>query len=109
MLNAIKIMLRGRQGTLELDVLCSKRSVFSFIVVLLNFLKYRWSVLFPNIVVSAFAGFVLFLCHDLICLIIGSKCWYFCINYSVTFSVVVKKLFSISIFDRGMCQVGHEG
>ena len=73
-------MLRGRQGTLESDVLFSKRSVFSFIVVLLNFLKNRRSVLFSNIVVSAFAGFVFYLCHDLGCLIIGSKFWYFCIS-----------------------------
>ena len=57
-------MLRVRQGTLESDVLYSKRYVFSFIVVFLSFLKYRRSVLFPNIVVSAFAGFVLYLCHD---------------------------------------------
>ena len=64
MLNAINIILRGRQATLELGVLYSKRSVFSPLVVLLNFLKYRRSVLFPNIVVSAFAGFVLYLCHD---------------------------------------------
>ena len=50
-------MLRGREGTLESNVLYSKKSVFSFIVVLLNFLKYRRSVLFPNTVVSAFALF----------------------------------------------------
>ena len=52
MMNAINIILRGRQGTLKSGVWYSKRSVFSFIVVLLNFLKYRMSVLFPNIVAS---------------------------------------------------------
>ena len=57
MLKAINIILKGRQGTLESVNWYSKRSVFSFIVVLLNFLKYRRSVLFPKIVVSAFAGF----------------------------------------------------
>ena len=42
--------------------------MLSFIVVLLNFLKYRGNVLFPEIVPSAFAGFVLYLCHDSSCL-----------------------------------------
>ena len=101
-LNAINIMLRGRQPTLESDVLYSKRSVFSFKVVLLNFLKYRRSILFLNIVVSAFAGFVLYLCHDLSCLIIGSKFCFFCINCSVIFFVGDKKIFSTSIFGRGI-------
>ena len=45
----------------------------SLIVVLLYFLKNRRSVLFPNIVVSAFVGFVLYLCHDLSWQITGSN------------------------------------
>ena len=61
--------------------------MFSFIVVLLNFQKYRRNVLFPKTVVSAFAGFVLNLCHDLSCLMTGSRFWYFCNSCSVTFSV----------------------
>ena len=77
-------------------------SVFSFMVVLLNFLKYLRSVLFPEIVVSAFVGFVLNLCHDLSCLMTGSRFWYFCNNSSVSFSVVGRKMVSISIFDRGI-------
>ena len=62
--------------------------------------------MFPNIVVSAFAGFILYLCHDLSCLIIGSKFWYFCNNCSVIFSVGGKKIFSTSIFDSGMVSSG---
>ena len=37
MLNAINIILKRRQGTLESSNCYSKKSVFSFIVVLLNF------------------------------------------------------------------------
>ena len=73
MLKAINIILKGRQGTLESFNLYSKRSVLSLIVVLLNFRKYRRSVLFPKIVVSAFTGLVLYLCHDFNCLITGSR------------------------------------
>ena len=73
MLKAINILLKGRQGTLESFNLYSKRSVFSSIVVLLNFRKYRRSVLFPKIVVSAFTGLVLYLCHDFNCLITKSR------------------------------------
>ena len=47
--------------------------MFSLIVVLLNFRKYRRSVLFPKIVVSALTGLVLYLCHDFSCLITGSR------------------------------------
>ena len=47
-------------------------SVVSIIVVLLNFLKYPRSVLFLKIVVSAFVGLVLHLCHDFCCLMTGS-------------------------------------
>ena len=75
-------------------------------VVLLNFLKYLRSVLFPKIVVSAFVDFVLYLCHDLSCLMTGSRLWYFCNNSSVIFSVVGRKMFSISIFDRGIVSSG---
>ena len=81
--------------------------MFSFILVLLNFLKYRSSVLFPKIVVSAFAGFVLNLCHDLSCLITGSRFWYFCICCSVTFSVGGKKYFRLLILIVELFRVGH--
>ena len=102
-------MLRGRQGTLESDALYSKRSVFLFKVVLLIFLNYRRSVFFPNIVVSAFAGFVLYLGQDLSCLIIGSKFWYCCINCRVIFSVGGKKKYFRLLFLIGeLCRVGHE-
>ena len=80
--------------------------MLSFIVVLLFFLKYRRSVLFPNIVASAFAGFVLYLCHDLSCLITGSKFWYFCNNCSVIVSVGGRKNFATSNFDRGIVSSG---
>ena len=72
-LKAMRIILKGRQGTVDSFNWYSRRSVFSLIIVLLNFRKYRRSVLFPNIVVSAFTGLVLYLCHDFSCLIIGSR------------------------------------
>ena len=81
-------------------------SVFSFMVVLLNFLKYLRSVLFPKIVVSALFGLLLYLCHDFSCLMTGSRFWYFCNNPSMIFSGVGRKMFSISIFDRGMVSSG---
>ena len=62
-LNAINIILEGRHGTLKSGVWYSKMSVFSFIVVLLNFRKYLRSVLFPKIVVSALFGLVSYLYH----------------------------------------------
>ena len=99
-------MLRGRQGILKWGVWYSKKSVISLIVVLLYFLKYRRSVLFPNIVVSAFVGFVLNLCHDLSWRITGSKFWYFCNNCSVIFSVGGIKILSTSIFDKGIVSSG---
>ena len=58
-MNAIKIILKGRQGTLESSNLYSKSSVLSFKDEILILRKYRRSVLFPKIVVSAFTGFVL--------------------------------------------------
>ena len=105
-LNAINIILEGRQGLLESDVWYSRRPVFSFIVVLLNFLKYRMILLFPKIVVSAFVGVVLYLCHDLNCLVTVSSVWYFCSNCSVIVSVGGKKMFSTSCFDRGIVSKG---
>ena len=75
-------------------------------VVLLNFLKYLRSVLFPKMVVSFFVGFVFNLCHDLSCLMTGSRFWYFCNNSSVIVSVVGRKMFYISIFDRGIASSG---
>ena len=59
MWNAIKIMLNGWHVTFVYWVRYSKETVFSLIAVLLNFRKYLDSVLFPNIVISAFIGFVL--------------------------------------------------
>ena len=73
MLKAMRIILKGRQGTVDSFNWYSRRSVFSLIVVLLNFRKYRRNVLFPKIVVSAFTGLVLYLCHDFSCLITGSR------------------------------------
>ena len=72
-LKAMRIILKGRQGTVDSFNLYSRRSVFSLIVVLLNFRKYRRSVLFPKIVVSALTSLVLYLCHDFSCLITGSR------------------------------------
>ena len=57
-LKAIRIILRGRQGIVDSFNWYSRRSVFSLIIVLLNFRKYRRSVLFPKIVVSALTGLV---------------------------------------------------
>ena len=72
-LKAMRIILKGRQGTVDSFNWYSRTSVFSLIVVLLNFRKYRRSVLFPKIVVSAFTGLVLYLCHDFSCLITWSR------------------------------------
>ena len=52
-LKAMRIILKGRQGTVDSFKWYSKRSVFSLIVVLLNLRKYRRSVLFPRMVESA--------------------------------------------------------
>ena len=75
---------------------------------MLNFLKYRRSVLFPKIVVSAFAGFVLCLCHDLSFLLTGSRFWYFCNCCSVIFSVGGRKYIRLLILIVKLCRVGHE-
>ena len=55
--------------------------------------------MFPKFVVSVFAGFVLYLGHDLSCLITGSKFWYCFKTSSVIFSVGGRKILSISSFD----------
>ena len=96
------MILNGRQGTFNSDVWYCKISVFSFMDVLLIFLKYRRSVSFPIIVISAFTGFVFCLCQDLSCLMTGSRFWHFWSSSSVSFSVVGGKLFSISVFERGI-------
>ena len=75
-------------------------------MVFLNFLKYRRSVLFPKIVVSAFVGLVLHLCHHFCCLMTGSRFWCFCKNSSVIDSVGDKKMFSVSVSDRGIVSSG---
>ena len=72
----------------------------------LNFRKYRRSVLFPKNVVSAFAGFVLYLCHDFSCLITGSRFWYYFKSSNVIFSVGGRKILSISSFDTGTVSSG---
>ena len=72
-LKAVRIILIGRQGTMDSFKLYSKRSVFSLIVVLLNLRKYRRSVLFPRMVESALIGLFLYLCHDFSCRITGSR------------------------------------
>ena len=81
-------------------------NAFSIIVVLLNFRKYRRSVLFPKIVISPFAGFVLKLCHDFSRLITGSRFWYRFKSSSVIFSVGGRKILSIFSFDRGIVSSG---
>ena len=80
------------QGQTCREVVCFKRSVFSIIAVLLSFLKYRRSVLLPKIVVSAFAGLVLNLCHCFSCPMTGSRFWYFCNNSNVTFPLFVEQI-----------------
>ena len=56
---------------------------------------------------SAFAGFVLYLCHDLSCLITGSKFWYCFKSSSVIFSVGGRKSLSNLVLIGELCQVGH--
>ena len=70
---SIILILNGRQGTVNSDVWYSKKTVFSFMDVLLNFLMYLRNILFLRIVISAFKGFVLYSCRDLSCLMIGSS------------------------------------
>ena len=60
-MKSVKIRLNGRHGTFVVGVWYSKRSVFLFIVALINFRKYRSKVFFPKIVMSAFTGFVSYL------------------------------------------------
>ena len=62
--NARSIVLSVKQGTFKSDVRCSKITVFLIMNVLLDFQMYIRSVLFPRIVISAFTGFVLYLCQD---------------------------------------------
>ena len=59
MYNARSIILSDKQCTFNSSVWYSKIFVFSFIDVLLNFLKDLRSVLFPRNVISAFMYFVL--------------------------------------------------
>ena len=60
----------------------------------------------PKIVVSAFAGFILYLCHGLSCLITGSKYGYCFKISSVIFSVGGRKILSFSSFDREIVSSG---
>ena len=99
-------MLKGRHGTLNSSVWYSKVSVFSFVVVLLSFLKNLRSFLFPKIVVSALIGSVLYLFHDLSCLMTRSRFRHFRNNSRVIVSVVGKKMFSTCIFDMGIVLSG---
>ena len=56
--------------------------------------------------VSAFAGFVLYLCHDLSCLITGSKFWSRFKSSSVIFSVGGRKILSTFSYDKGIVSSG---
>ena len=49
---------------------------------------------------------ILYLCQDFTCLITGSTFWCFCNNSWVIFSVVGRKTFSISVFDKGIVSRG---
>ena len=80
---ARSFILKSRQGNFKSNVWSSTKLVFSFMDVLLIFLKYLRSVLFPGIVIYAFAGFVIYLCQDLSCLWTGT-------------------MFSISVFERSI-------
>ena len=104
-LNLINSILKSRHFTLK-SLLYSIMCLFSFMLVLLNFLKYLRSVLFPKIVVSVFVGLVLYLCQDLSYLMARSRFWFFFINSSVIFSVVGRKMISISIFDWSIVSSG---
>ena len=103
---AISIILKGGQGTLRSDVWYSRISVFSLKEVLLNFQKHLKRFLFPKIVISALIGLTLYLYQDFTCLITGSTFWCFCNNSWVIFSVVARKTFSISVFDKGIVSRG---
>ena len=104
---AKSIILKGRQGTLRSNFWYSKISVFSFMEVLLNFLKYLTSNLFPRIVMSALIGLVLYLCHDFSCLMTGSRFWCFRNNSSVTFSVLEGKCFHFLFLIKVLYLGGH--
>ena len=80
----------------------SRLSVFSLIEVSLNFLKYLRRVLFPSMVASAFIGLVLYLCQDFKFLMTRSRF----LSSSVIFSVISRKMFSVSNFDRGIASSG---
>ena len=69
----MSIILSGTKGTLNACVCYSKTFVFSFIDVLLDFLKNLRIFLFPLIVISAFIGFDLQLCKDFSCIMTGSS------------------------------------
>ena len=71
--NAIKTKLNGRQATVDSGLKNSKRSLFSLIIKLIDFRKYRNKVLFHKNVISTFFEFFLCLCQELNCLMTGSK------------------------------------
>ena len=77
-------------------------------VVLLNFLKYLRSVLFPKIIVSLCVGFVLYLCHDLRCLMTGQGFGIFVIIQVLFFLLLVEKCCLFRILTGVLYQVGHE-
>ena len=107
MRNARSFIVKVKQGTFNLGFWYSKILVFLFIDKLLNFLKYRRSVLFPRIVISAFNGFALNLCQDISCLIAGSGFCYFCNRSSVSFLWLVEKHFH-SLLLKEVCYLeGH--
>ena len=61
---------------------------------------------FPKTVISAFIGFVLYLYQDLNCLIKESRFLVVCNISSVIFSVAGRKMFRISVFERGILSKG---
>ena len=84
-------------------------SFIDVIDVLVNFLKYRGSVLFPGIVVSAFMDFLLYFCQDFSCLMIWSRFWYLCSSSIVTLSGADKIFFQLLLLNEACFVEGHIG
>ena len=63
--------------------------------------------MFPKIVVSAFTGLVLYLCHDFSCLFTGSRFWFCFKSSSVILSVGGEKFCQFLVLIGELCQVGH--
>ena len=76
-------------------------SLFSTIVLFLSFQKYLRSVFFPRDVISAFLGFVFYLCQDLSCVMTGSSFRYFVVIPVLVFLKLVEKFFQF-LFSKGV-------